>query len=167
MAFNLFKKKKQAVSFGIVAPVNGEIIPLTDVPDPVFSEKMMGEGIAIIPADGQFVSPVNGKIIQVFETKHAIGILGEDGSEILIHIGLETVALKGEGFEVKVKEGDEVAVGELLIEADLDYIHEHAESVVTPIVITNSQNSDKSYDLTEDEHGTAGETVIMTTISNK
>src|SRR5699024_3799952 len=130
MAFNLFKKKKQPVSLGIVAPVNGEIIPLTHVPDPVFSEKMMGEALAIIAADGQFVSPVNGKIIQVFETKHAIGILGEDGSEILIHIGLETVALKGEGFKVNVKEGDEVADGELLIEADLDYIHEHAASTV-------------------------------------
>lgn len=163
MAFNLFKKKKQSTSMEIVAPVNGEIIPLKDVPDPVFSQKMMGEGIAITPSDGHFLSPVNGKIVQVPDTKHAIGILAEDGSEILIHIGLETVALKGEGFDVKVKEGDDVTVGQLLIEADLDYIREHADNIITPIIITNSQNSDKEYSMTEEQHGTAGETVMITT----
>src|SRR5690625_5515220 len=108
MAFNLFKKKKQPVSLGIVAPVNGEIIPLTDVPDPVFSEKMMGEGIAIIPADGQFVSPVNGKIIQVFETKHAIGILGEDGDRKSTRLNSSHVAISYAVFCLKKKmQGDE------------------------------------------------------------
>ncbi|PAV31643.1 PTS glucose transporter subunit IIA [Virgibacillus profundi] len=161
MALNLFKKKKQPASIEIVAPVNGDIIPLEEVPDPVFNQKMMGEGIAITPSDGHFLSPVNGKIIQVPDTKHAVGILAEDGSEILIHIGLETVALKGEGFEAKVKEGDEVSVGQVLIEADLEYIRDHADTV-TPIIITNSQNNGKEYRMTDAKIGTAGETVIIT-----
>lgn len=163
MAFNLFKKKKQAANFEIVAPVNGDIIPLEEVPDPVFNQKMMGEGIAITPSDGHFLSPVNGKIIQIPDTKHAVGILAEDGSEILIHIGLETVALKGEGFEAKVKVGDEVSVGQVLIEADLEYLREHADNIVTPIIITNSQNNGKAYKMTDEKKGTAGETVIITT----
>lgn len=164
MAFDLFKKKKQPTSLEIVAPVNGSILPLEEVPDPVFNQKMMGEGIAITPSDGHFLSPVKGKVIQLPDTKHAVGILAADGSEILIHIGLETVALKGEGFEAKVKEGDEVSVGQVLIEADLEYIREHADNIVTPIIITNSQNNNKEYKMTEDKDGTAGETVIITTI---
>lgn len=162
MAFNFFKKKQQHSSLEIVAPVNGDIIPLTEVPDPVFSEKMMGEGIAMTPSDGRFVSPVNGEIIQVPDTKHAVGIRAEDGSEILIHIGLETVGLKGEGFDAKVKEGDTISVGDLLIEADLDYISEHADSIITPIIITNSKDSEKTYEMSAEQHGHAGETIIMT-----
>ncbi len=163
MAFNLFKKKKQPANFEIVAPVNGTIIPLEEVPDPVFNQKMMGEGIAITPSDGHFVSPVNGKIVQMPDTKHAVGILAEDGSEILIHIGLETVALKGKGFEAKVMEGDEVSVGQAVIEADLEYIREHADNIVTPIIITNSKDNNKAYTMTDEKHGTAGETIIITT----
>lgn len=162
MAFNLFKKSKQEAKLEILAPVNGEIIPLEEVPDPVFSEKMMGEGIALIPSDGKFHSPVKGKVIQVAPTKHAIGILAEDGTEILMHIGLETVALKGEGFKVKVETGDEIAVGQLLVEADIAYIREHAKSTVTPIVITNSLNSDKQYMPTTEKESMAGDTVLIT-----
>jgi len=162
MAFNLFKNRKKSDKMEIFAPVNGKVVALEDVPDPVFSQKMMGEGIAITPADGHFVSPVNGKVIQVPDTKHAVGILAEDGSEILVHIGLETVALKGEGFETKVNVNDEVTVGQSLIEADLDYISEHADSIVTPIIITNSQNSGKNYQMTDEQDATAGQTVIMT-----
>lgn len=164
MAFNLFKKRKRVIGLELMAPVNGEVVPLTHVPDPVFSQKMMGEGIAMLPSDGHFVSPVDGKVIQIPESKHAIGILAEDGSEILIHIGLETVALKGQGFDPKVKEGDAVSVGQPLIEVDLDYIREHADNIITPIVITNSLNSDKVYNITEEQHGTAGETLIIASV---
>lgn len=162
MAFNFFKKTKQEAKLEIVAPVNGEIIPLEEVPDPVFSEKMMGEGIAMVPSDGKFHSPVKGKVIQVAPTKHAVGILAEDGTEILMHIGLETVALKGEGFKVAVETGDEIAVGQLLVEADMAYIREHAKSIVTPIVITNSLNSDKQYKPTTEKESIAGDTVLIT-----
>lgn len=157
---NLFKKTKKELN--IYAPLNGEIIPLEKVPDPVFSQKMMGDGIAMIPSNGHVHAPVDGTIIQIARTKHAVGILAEDGSEILIHIGLETVALDGEGFRVAVKKGDKVSVGDLLIEVDWDYIKEHAKSAVTPIVITNSSESKKQYVPTEETVGIQGKTVIMT-----
>lgn len=156
--FNFFKKAK---SLDIYAPVNGEIIRIEDVPDPVFSQKMMGEGAAVKPDGGSIVAPVNGKVIQVAPTKHAIGLLADDGTEILIHVGLETVALNGEGFKPAVKEGDKVSAGQLLMEVDWDYISAHAVSTVTPIVITNSQGSGKQYVLSVEKTGVAGETVII------
>lgn len=158
MLFNLFNKEKSQ----IFTPVNGKIIPLEEVPDPVFSQKMMGEGIAVIPSTGNIHAPVDGTIIQIASTKHAIGILAEDGSEILIHVGLETVALKGEGFKVAVNMGDKVSLGQLLIEVDWDYIRTHAKSIVTPIVITNSSENGKSYLATDEKEGIQGETVILT-----
>ena len=162
MVLNFFKKNKKASNLEILAPVNGKIIPIEEVPDPVFGQKMMGEGIAIVPTDGKIQSPVKGKVIQVAPTKHAIGILAEDGTEILIHIGLETVALEGKGFSVKVAVDDEISVGQLLIEVDLEYIGTHAASTITPIVITNSLNSDKQYTVTEETEGHAGSTVVLT-----
>lgn len=161
MAFNLFKSKKDK-GLEILAPLNGKIVPLEEVPDPVFSQKMMGEGIAIIPTDGQVHSPVAGKIVQVAPTKHAVGIEAEDGTEILIHFGLETVALKGEGFEMKVAEGQSVSAGDILFVADLDYVKENADNIITPIIITNSAQSGKDYQVTSDVDSVAGETVIIT-----
>ncbi|WP_040205265.1 PTS sugar transporter subunit IIA [Neobacillus jeddahensis] len=158
MGFKLFKKEKTS----IYAPVQGEIIPITDVPDPVFSQKMMGEGLAIIPEQGNIYAPVNGKVILVASTKHAIGIRAEDGTEILIHVGLETVALNGVGFELAVQEGDKIKPGQLLLEVDWDYLKEHAKSIVTPVVITNSAESGRQISLTEEKRSVAGETVIMT-----
>ncbi|WP_046175736.1 glucose-specific PTS transporter subunit IIBC [Domibacillus indicus] len=120
-----------------VAPISGEILPITEVPDPVFSGKMMGDGFAIKPNDGTVVSPVNGKIINVFPTKHAIGITADNGREILIHFGIDTVKLNGEGFEALVAEGDEVKAGQPLLKVDLDYIANNATSTITPIIFTN------------------------------
>lgn len=142
--------------------MNGEIVSLEEVPDPVFSQKMMGEGIAMIPTDGKVHAPVNGEVIQVAPTKHAVGLLAEDGTEILIHVGLETVSLKGEGFKVEVSSGDTVSVGQPLMAFDLEYIRTKAKSTVTPIVITNSNTADKLVTLTKDKEGKIGETVIMT-----
>ncbi|MDP4086465.1 MAG: PTS glucose transporter subunit IIA [Bacillota bacterium] len=158
MFFNLFKKAK----LQIIAPIDGKIIPIEEVPDPVFNQKMMGVGVAIIPSKGDIQAPVSGTIIQVAPTKHAVGILAEDGSEILIHVGLETVSLKGEGFNVLVKQGEKVSVGQSLLEVNWDYIQTHAKSIVTPIVITNSHGSDKKYTFTEEKEGKQGKTVIMT-----
>ncbi|MGN8648234.1 glucose-specific PTS transporter subunit IIBC [Gracilibacillus sp. HCP3S3_G5_1] len=120
-----------------VSPMQGEVMPLSEVPDQVFSQKMMGDGFAVKPTDGEIVSPVNGKIINVFPTKHAIGIEADNGTEILIHIGIDTVNLKGEGFTAKVVEGDEVKQGQALMEVDLDFISNNAPSTVTPIIFTN------------------------------
>lgn len=162
MPFNFFKKRKDKSNVELLVPVTGEIIPITEVPDPVFGEKMMGEGIAFIPTDGKFYSPVQGEIVQVAPTKHAVGIVTDDGTEILIHIGLETVALKGKGFSMKVALGDKVTVGQLLVEVDLGYIGKHASSIVTPMVITNSANSNKEYTMTNETKGIAGETIAIT-----
>jgi glucose PTS system EIICBA or EIICB component len=120
-----------------VAPIKGEIKPITDVPDAVFSGKMMGDGFAIIPSEGVVVSPVDGKIVNLFPTKHAIGILSDTGREILIHVGIDTVTLKGQGFETLVNENDKVEKGQPLLKVDLDYIKQNATSTITPIVFTN------------------------------
>lgn len=120
-----------------VMPVKGKILPISEVPDQVFSEKMMGDGFAIEPEDGTYVSPVDGEIISVFPTKHAVGIRAKSGLEILVHIGLDTVELKGQGFNVYVKEGDLVKQGDALVKVDLAYIKENATSHISPIVFTN------------------------------
>ncbi|WP_062352722.1 glucose-specific PTS transporter subunit IIBC [Bacillus kwashiorkori] len=123
----------------IVAPLKGTLKPITEVPDQVFSGKMMGDGFAIEPEEGTVVSPVNGKVINVFPTKHAIGIQSEGGKEILIHFGIDTVNLKGEGFETLIKEGEHVKAGQPLFQADLDFIKSNVPSTITPIVFTNLQ----------------------------
>ncbi|MFL6516533.1 MAG: glucose PTS transporter subunit IIA, partial [Bacillus sp. (in: firmicutes)] len=125
------------------APLKGEIKPITEVPDQVFAGKMMGDGFAIVPAEGMIVSPVNGKIVNLFPTKHAIGILSDTGREILIHVGIDTVNLKGQGFETLVSENDIVEQGQPLLKVDLNYIKEHATSTITPIVFTNLAEGEK------------------------
>lgn len=119
------------------SPMTGEILPISEVPDQVFSGKMVGDGFAIRPTDGKVVSPVNGKVVTVFPTKHAIGIAADNGTEILIHIGIDTVHLKGEGFTSKIEQGDLVEQGQLLMEVDLDYVEKNAASIITPVVFTN------------------------------
>lgn len=120
-----------------VMPITGEVIPITEVPDQVFSQKMMGDGFAIIPEAGTVVSPVDGEILNVFPTKHAIGIKSKQGYEILIHVGMDTVNLEGKGFTAHIKEGDQVSKGQEILTFDLDFIKKSAPSTVTPIVFTN------------------------------
>jgi len=141
MLKKLFGKKEVIKTVQLFAPITGNAVTLDKVPDPVFSEKMMGDGIAIEPTEGLAVSPVDGEIVQVFPTKHAIGIRAKNGAEILIHIGLETVSLNGEGFEAFVKEGDKVKVGDKLVSFDLDIIKTKAKSTITPIIITNTDQA--------------------------
>ncbi|RBP87395.1 PTS system D-glucose-specific IIA component (Glc family) /PTS system D-glucose-specific IIB component (Glc family) /PTS system D-glucose-specific IIC component (Glc family) [Cytobacillus firmus] len=125
-----------------ISPIKGEIKPITEVPDAVFSGKMMGDGFAIVPSEGTVVSPVDGKIVNMFPTKHAIGILSDSGREILIHVGIDTVNLKGQGFEALVAENDRVEAGQPLLKVDLDYIGKNATSIITPIVFTNLQQGE-------------------------
>ena len=115
----------------------GQVIELEKVQDPVFSQKMMGDGFAVEPANGQIVSPVAGKVTSVFPTKHALGLVTESGLEVLVHIGLDTVSLEGKPFTVKVEEGQTVAAGDLLVEADLDAIREAGRATTTVVVFTN------------------------------
>ena len=155
MAFGFFKKK----GIDLLAPINGTIIPLEEVPDPVFSQKMMGEGIAVQPSGGHVYAPFSGEIIMITPTKHAIAIRAKSGVEVLIHLGLETVSLKGEGFQLAVKEGEQVEMGQLLIEVDWAYIEQHVEHTITPIIVTNNDK-----EITSSGKGSCiqGETVLMT-----
>ncbi|MBO1513810.1 PTS sugar transporter subunit IIA [Metabacillus bambusae] len=138
MLKSLFGKKEKVTNESIFAPLTGKLLDIEEVPDPVFSQKLMGEGMAIEPTEGVIVAPIDGQVIQVFHTKHAIGLRSQTGLELLIHIGLETVSMNGDGFDVHVKEGQKVKVGDPLITADLSLIREKAASTITPIVITNS-----------------------------
>lgn len=129
----LFKKDNRV----LYTPITGKVIPLDEVPDAVFSGKMVGDGFAVIPTNGKVYAPVNGKIVQFFPTKHAIGIIDETGLEVLIHFGIDTVELKGEGFTTHKAVGDTIKVGDLLLEVDLNVLESHGKSAITPVVLTN------------------------------
>ncbi|MFC4076287.1 glucose-specific PTS transporter subunit IIBC [Salinithrix halophila] len=143
------------------APMSGKVLPITEVPDEVFSGKMMGDGFAIDPTDGTVVSPVDGKVVNVFPTKHAIGLQGNNGMEILVHVGIDTVQLDGKGFELLVKQDAEVKKGQRLLKVDLDYIKKHAKSAITPVVITNMAEGEKLNLLKEGQTVKYGETGIL------
>ncbi|MED1114756.1 PTS sugar transporter subunit IIA [Bacillus paramycoides] len=144
----------------IVAPLTGAVKNIEEVPDPVFAGRMMGDGVAIDPTEGVVVSPVDGEIVQLFHTKHAIGIKTKNGTEILIHVGLETVKMEGEGFEAHVSEGQAVKAGDKLISFDLELIREKAKSTITPIVITNT-DATESIKTTVGVTATKGLTEVM------
>ena len=131
--------KTKALS--VFSPLNGKAVPLADVPDPVFSDKVLGDGCAVIPDDGKLYSPVNGEVSSVAETKHAYGFTSEDGLEVLVHFGLETVGLKGEGFTPHVSEGDKVKVGDLIAEIDIDLIKEKGLNTITPVLVSDGADN--------------------------
>ncbi|WP_261815721.1 PTS glucose transporter subunit IIA [Vibrio gallicus] len=141
----LFDKLKKLVSdegntagsIEIISPLDGEIVNIEDVPDVVFAEKIVGDGIAIKPTGNKIVAPVNGTIGKIFETNHAFSIESTDGIEMFVHFGIDTVELKGEGFTRIAEEGQEVKVGDTVIEFDLALLEEKAKSTLTPVVISN------------------------------
>lgn len=132
--FGFGKKKEEFVS-----PMKGEAIPMEQVPDPVFAEKVMGDGFAVIPADGTVKAPLSGTVEAAFPTGHAFGIKTEDGMELLIHIGIDTVKLEGKGFEVFVKQGDTVKQGDVLVKVDLEYVKQQGKSTVSPVIFTSGE----------------------------
>ncbi|SHJ69015.1 sucrose-specific PTS transporter subunit IIBC [Tepidibacter formicigenes] len=141
------KKKKEI----ILSPLKGKVMPIENVPDSTFSEKILGDGIAINPESGLITSPVDGEIVQLFDTKHAVGIKSNSGVELLIHVGIDTVNMKGEGFKAFIKTGDKVKAGDKLLDVDLDLISKKAKSTITPIIITNSSDF-KSIEFTSNEN---------------
>jgi len=128
------KKDKNEI---LVSPVEGNVIPIREVSDPTFGEEIVGKGIAIQPSNGKVMSPVNGTVSMLFETKHAVIITSDQGAEILIHIGLDTVKLKGEFFTGHVSAGQKVKLGDLLVEFDLEELKKAGYDTVTPMVICN------------------------------
>ncbi|AVP49328.1 PTS sugar transporter subunit IIA [Williamsoniiplasma luminosum] len=131
----LFKKKNNEVK--IFAPVDGKMIGLELVEDDVFKEKMMGDGFAIDPTDGEFVAPIDGELVTAFPTKHAYGIKHKSGIELLLHIGIDTVTLNGKGFTSFVEQGQNVQVGDKLVDVDFKKIKDKVPSIKTPIIFTN------------------------------
>ncbi len=133
----------QEMSKSVYAPINGKAVSLDEVPDPVFADKVLGEGCAIIPTDGKIYSPVNGVVSSVAETLHAYGFTSDEDLEVLIHFGLETVSLKGEGFTAHVKEGDRVKVGDLIAEVNMDMIREKELNTITPVLICGGADDEE------------------------
>ena len=134
------KEEKQISEKVIKSPMNGTVIPLSEVPDAVFSSEMLGKGFGVEPSEGKAYAPVDGEVTTVFDTKHALGLMSENGVELLIHIGMDTVKLNGRGFDVKVKAGDQVKAGDLLAEFDMNLIKSEGYPVTTAVVITNTDD---------------------------
>ncbi|MGV3465713.1 MAG: PTS sugar transporter subunit IIA [Heyndrickxia sp.] len=132
---SLFKKNDKSII--LLAPLTGKVVQLEEVPDEVFSQKMMGDGVAIIPSNSTVYSPFDGEIVNVFQTKHAITLRSDEGVELLIHMGLDTVNLKGEGFDIKVSDGEKITKGSLLANFDLNKVKESGYEVITPIILLN------------------------------
>ena len=135
--FGFTKKQKE---MAVYSPMDGVAIPLSDVPDEAFSEKILGDGAAVIPKSGNVYSPVDGEIIDITDTKHAFCITTNEGTELLLHIGIDTVKLKGEGFLIKIVSGDKVKAGTKIAEIDLDVLEKNGIARHTPVILTESQN---------------------------
>ena len=124
----------------IKSPADGQIVAIESVDDQVFSQKLVGDGVAIIPMSNVFTAPIDGTISKIFPTNHAYSVKSPKDLEVMVHIGLDTVELEGVGFERLAKEGDEVKAGDPIIRVDLGYIRDHAKDIITPIII--SEESD-------------------------
>lgn len=138
--FDKFRKNKNEASESsgeIYQPAEGELIALEEVSDPVFSKKMMGDGFAVVPDSGKILSPIDGEVGFVADTLHGLGLKGDKDFEVLIHIGLDTVELKGEGFEINVKQGDHVTKGQVLGQIDVDFIKEKGYDPTIILVVTS------------------------------
>lgn len=152
----LFKKKEE---LSWLVPLTGMVKPITDAPDLAFAKKMLGDGFCVDPTIGKVYSPVNGSIVMIFPTKHAIGIQADTGHEILIHFGIDTVNLNGEGFEVHVEAGDKVQAGDLLLDVDMDGIKDRIPSLVTAVVITNLEG--KTVELSKVGEAKQGDAITL------
>lgn len=155
---NKNEKNTAAGQVDLFAPASGELLPITAVDDPVFSEKMMGDGYAVEPEVGQVYAPVAGKVINVFPTKHAIGIETENGVEVLVHIGIDTVELDGKPFTVHVEEGQTVAGGDLLADVDLAAL-EAADKGKSVMILLTNMNDLTGFELHEDGQVNHGDIV--------
>lgn len=160
---NEAKDTKQKVEEGndekIFSPMKGQVIPLNEIPDQVFASGTMGKGVGILPEEGRVVSPVIGTVTALFKTKHAIGITSENGVEILIHVGMDTVQLEGKHFTTHINQGDSVKVGDLLIEFDIEKVKEAGYEVVSPIILSNSVNY-KNIEIIDNKNVNEGDLLI-------
>ena len=155
--FNLFKKKEKKHVVG--SPAKGKAVSLKEVNDPTFAEEMLGKGAAVIPEEGKIYAPADGEIGMVFDTLHAISMTTDFGAELLIHVGLDTVKMKGDGFTGHVKAGDHVKKGDLLLEVDLEKVKAAGYDTITPVLVCNTQDY-ASVEGIESAHVNAGDELI-------
>ena len=134
----LKKKENKESSYTLGSPAKGKVVPLSEVNDPTFAEEMLGKGVAVIPAEGRICAPADGKIDMVFDTLHAVSMVTDYGAEVLIHVGLDTVKMNGEGFKGHVKSGDHVKKGDLLLELDLEKVKAAGYDTITPMIVCNT-----------------------------
>ena len=163
--FDLFKGKKEAetqeFNGKVFAPISGKLLPLSEVPDEVFAQKMIGDGVAIEPSEsGVMLAPADGKLEKIFETNHAFSIVTPSGLAIFVHFGMDTVKLEGKGFERLVNEGDVVKKGTPLIKYDYDFLKENAKSIITPVIISNPDEFG-ALNGVESGSAVAGETLVL------
>lgn len=137
--FGFLKRKIREVR----SPVDGQVVALESVDDEVFSQMMVGDGVAVVPMSSEFTAPIDGVVSKIFSTNHAYSIKSDKDLEVMVHIGLETVALEGRGFTRIAQEGESVKAGDVIIEVDLPYIREHAKDIVTPILISEESDVKK------------------------
>lgn len=152
--------KETAKTFKLVAPMTGKSIPLSETPDPVFAQKMAGDGLAMLPEADVVVAPADGELSLVFNTKHAFAMTLENGVELLVHIGIETVTLNGEGFEQLAEAGTKVKAGDPIIKIDREFIKSKGLPLTTPVLITNPDIL-KSITPVENVATVAGETTVL------
>ena len=124
----------------ILPPAKGKLVKIEEVPDEVFSRKMMGDGFALIPEDGNFIAPIDGVLESMFDTGHAYGITGDNGIELLVHIGIDTVELRGQGFQILKQAGEKVKAGDKLVRVDLAFLKQEGYNPITPVVLLNQEN---------------------------
>jgi len=157
----MFSKNKKTLS--IIAPVTGKAIPLEESTDPAFAEKLVGDGVAMMPVEGNFVCPAGGRVAGVAEALHAYSIETPEGIDLLVHIGMDTVELRGEGFEPKVKAGDMVSAGDPLCKVDLEFLRHKGYSLCSPVVICDTEKLSSFTPITGDMIG-GSDTVIEYTV---
>lgn len=155
----LSRKNEELPNNGIAAVVSGEIIPIEETKDAVFSEKMMGDGVAILPGKDWIVAPCSGTVSMLYPTLHAFGITRDDGLEILIHIGIDTVSLNGKGFQSFVKEGQKVKAGDKVIRVDKQGLEDKGVDLTTMIIFPNCEFQ---LDLKKSGRADAGKTIVAT-----
>ena len=136
MASSIASPSDRSITLTLLAPVSGVIVPLAQVPDPAFSRRLAGDGLALDPLDQRVVAPCDARVLHVHRAGHAL-TLSASGLEILIHVGLDTVTLNGKGFEPRARAGDEVRAGDLLLTFDADYVARHARSLITPVLVVS------------------------------
>ncbi|ECG4406500.1 PTS N-acetyl glucosamine transporter subunit IIABC, partial [Salmonella enterica] len=143
----------------LVSPITGEVVALDQVPDEAFASKAVGDGVAVKPTDKTVVSPAAGTIVKIFNTNHAFCLETEKGAEIVVHMGIDTVALSGQGFKRLVEEGAEVTAGQPVLELDLDFLNANARSMISPVVCSNSDDF-SALVIKADGHVVAGQTPL-------